>query len=448
MINKFNYVKNPKVVSTHDIDDVLNIIKNGDENLETVKAIRSLGKSNILYNDLKKTKLPTYRFNFNFEGIANNDNIIKPTGFIYLDVDKCNSLQLDNDYVYAYWKSLSNTGYSILVKVEGLNKSNFSNTYFTLGRIFNLTLDKKACKPTQQTVLSFDSNLFHNPNSSTFKAVDKKVSNAIIKKKENEGITTNDTFSESSTIRFSNINDYFVNNDVKYIYYKEEKENISQPYIPKRVGAGSRNSTMFYVLGQYALLNPSIGENYLISWAKTINQNVMHPRLSENEIQGIVKSVMKKRFEKTLNLNLNKPRRIIFNPSHKMNHKEKMKITNTLIGATKKETTKQAIYNTIEDWNFENHGKITQKKVAEASNRSIATIKRYWNDFKDYVSDLNNSMTVNTSASQPLLGINYFTIANHNKNFIKYEDLMPNLTNHDFLNFKVNTSIFDELMSA
>ncbi|AEH02124.1 BT4734/BF3469 family protein [Lacinutrix sp. 5H-3-7-4] len=430
MINKFKNVKNPVVINSIDINDILNIIKIGDSNLSIINSIRTLGKSNVLYDELKTTKLPTFRFNFRFEGKATNKNIIEPTGYIYLDVDNCNNIQLDSNYVFAFWKSISNTGYSVLVKVNNLNINNFKETYIAIGKELNINLDENAGKPSQQTVLSYDKDLYHNSDSLVFDAIDKKVSNAIIKKKGRRGITTNDTFSESSKIRFDNINDYFINDEVGYIYFKEEKENIAQPFIPKRVEAGKRNSTMFYVLGQYALLNPTAGESYLISWANTINKNVMYPRLNDNELRGIVKSVIKKRLEKTLELNLNKPRRILFNPNKKMEQKEKMNITNKLIGKAKTEATKQEIYNIIEDWNFQFLGKITQKKVSVVSNKSIATVKRYWSDFKAYISDLNSNVVKTVPSVKTMSNIYCISKSCDVEKFVSYENLFPDSTKY------------------
>jgi len=443
MINKFNNVKNPNVSSTHSIDDVLYTIKNGDDNLDIINSIRTLGKTNILYDELKTTKLPTFRFNFTFENKANNNNITQSTGFIYIDVDNCNSLQSDNSYVFASWKSLSNAGYGILVKVEGLNQLNFKDTYMSIGKELNLNIDENAGKPSQQTVLTYDANLYHNPESLIFKAINKKVSNAIIKKKERGGITMDDTFSESSKIRFDNINDYFIDNDKPYIYFNDEKEYISQPFIPRRVEDGDRNTTLFYVLGQYSLLNPSLGENYLINWANTININVMYPRLDEQEIKGIVKSVLKKRFEKTLDLNLNKARRILFNPSNKMNQNEKMKITNKLNGKAKKEVTKKEIYDIIEGWNFDFFGKITQKKVVLISSKSIATIKRYWGDFEAYVRDLNNNKVSHLSTPKKMSDIYCIYKCSDINKFVIYEDLFPDSTRNLFTKNRKKIPLFE-----
>lgn len=82
-------------------------------------------------------------------------------------------------------------------------------------------------------------------------------------------------------------------------------------------------------------------------------------------------------------------------------HKEKTKLENIISnknsGIKKSKKTNNEIYNVIEDWDFNQYGNITQKKVAELTGKSLRTIKTYWNDFKDYVETLNNDNTSDLS---------------------------------------------------
>lgn len=392
IVSKFESAKAPQVKQVLSIEEVLQIIKKGDDNLPLIKLAREYGKDSSQYDNIKTNTLPTFRFNFLFDGSASNKNITSPTGLIYLDVDGSDSIP-QSDYIFASWKSLSNTGFGILVKVDNLTITNYSDVYNQLSDLLGIGSDAGARKATQQTVLSFDSDLYHNPNSLVFHFTEiKKVSNAPILKERKGCIGTDDTFLGFNTddIRFNNIGDYFTGDyeDVEYRVF-DEKILICNPFIPRVTKEGNRNSRMFYLLSQYGLLNPNAGKPFLKSIAGTINKRML-PLLSENEIDSICDSIVRKREEGTLTMFYNEERRLLFNPKIQIPIKEKMKIVNTALGKMKSKLTEETIYIALENWDFDEYGKITQIKVAELLGKSEATVKRYWEAFKSYVVDLNN----------------------------------------------------------
>lgn len=387
-ITQYASINSPNVLKKVSIDEILRTIKNGDEYLHLIEKARAFGKRTSEYGKIKTFQLPTFRFNFMLKDYAKNDNITSPTGLIYLDADDVDTIP-DNDYVYAKWKSLSNTGYGILVRVDNLTPANHKDVYDKLSEIIGITSDAGARKAIQQTVQSYDSNLYHNPNSKVFhfKANKKKVSSIPIIK-ERECIGTKETLyiRDSSVIRFNNIDEYFLDNTSAYIVFKE-KVKICSVYIRPR-DDGNRNNIMFSQLSQLALLNPEKGDEFLLKIAWTIN-SYMNPRLSFSNYQATVKSVIKKRNENTLELKNNEERSILFNPSIKFTRQEKMQIVGKEIGNLKKDKTREIIYLTLEDWDFENNGKIKQKILAIKSGYSLCTIKRYWKEFIDYIDCLN-----------------------------------------------------------
>lgn len=392
IINQFINGKVPFIDKNVTIDSALSAIKNGDSNLQTILDIRKLGKSSPIYQETKINKIPTFRFNFTFSGKVSNETIEKPTGLIYIDVDDTTDIDLTNPYIYACWKSISETGLGILVKVKGLSLTNFKDTYRAIGDKLGIQTDLGACKATQQNVLSYDANLYQNKDSLTFQGITKKVSFTPIqeeREKRERLITVDDTFLPSDKIRFNNIDDYFEGTDGDYIVF-DEKKNLCIPYIPKRIEVGQRNRTMFGVLSQYALLNPTKEIGFLMACANEINKHFTQKYDSE-KIQSIVAGVIKKRKDGTLEPYLNKERRIIFNPDKKITKEEKQKTTAVLMGKIKTDKTQKSINDTIDDWKFQNDGKITQEKIAEKVNKSLATIKRNWSPFKELVSELNNS---------------------------------------------------------
>jgi len=392
-ITQYENIKSTRVIDILSIEEVLKIMKDGNESLPFIKMAREFGKGSSQYDMIKENNLITFRYNFIFKDSAANKNIIAPTGLIYIDVDS-DSVVPESEYVYASWKSLSNMGYGLLVKVDNLSVDNFKYVYKEVSNLIGVESDKNASKPIQQTVLSYDSNLYYNSDSITYSYVEPvKASPAINLKKERGYLSTNDTFIEqipNTKVRFNNINDYFKDTDDAYIVFREEKELVCNPFVPRKVELGKRNSILFIYFSQIVALNPSIHKTYLKLLGDSININVMKPKLLDNEINRVIKSVFYMLGNGTLKMICNQERRILFNPSIKMEFKGKMKIVNRELGEMKSEATKAIIYEVIEDWDFVQRGKITQNKVAELSTYSIATIKRYWHHFKAYIKDLND----------------------------------------------------------
>jgi hypothetical protein len=388
-VTKYGHAKDIIVQNTVSVDEILKTIKNGNEYLPLIEEARKIGKGNAEYDIIKTEKLPTFRFNFLFKDSVSNKNIIAPTGLIYLDADNIDWIPF-NKYVYASWKSLSNSGYSILVKVDGLTQDNFKEVYEELSSIIGIKTDIGARKPVQQTVLSYDSNLYNNPYSLTYIYSKKeKVSSSTTKEKKEVGIGVCDTLhrkKKSGTIRFNNINDYFPDDIHKYIVFKD-KEMICNPFIPRTIKEGSRNSILFFLLSQYALLNPNQGETFLLSIGRTILRK-MHPPLREQELKSTVRKILQGREDKTLTLHYNEARRVLFNPKLKLSHKEIMQIVNRELGNIKKELTRAIIYDALESWDSEIDGKLIQVSLAIKTRLSLTTIKRYWKEYKWLIDDL------------------------------------------------------------
>ena len=59
------------------------------------------------------------------------------------------------------------------------------------------------------------------------------------------------------------------------------------------------------------------------------------------------------------------------------------------MGRKKTKETQTAIYEIIENWDFEQLGQIKQISVIKISKFSRSKVQRHWFHFKDYVEDLN-----------------------------------------------------------
>jgi hypothetical protein len=391
-INHFKNIISPSVLGKITVDEVLHKIKYGDENLLNIKKARDYGKGHPQYDELKKTVLPTFRFNFLYKAYAKDENVIRPTGLIYIDVDNTIEI-LHSDYIYAKWRSLSNTGYGILVKVYNLTLDNFKDVYASLGIILGVKVDDGARRAIQQNVLSYDPSLYCNTDSRIYEYEhSKKASLSSIKKKK-ECIVVNEASAHQSSIKeqIDNSFEYFVgeNSNKEFLYF-EEKIKICAPFMPwNGIEIGNRNNFLFRLLSQFALLNPKFGRNYLQNKSDYFNRKI-NPNLTKTEIKSIVNSVIKKREEGSLEIYPNKERLILFNPNFELTKSEKCQIVGSVLGAKKSKETQQAIYEIIENWDFDEFGQITQKLVISISNFSRSTVQRHWPNFKDYVKDLNN----------------------------------------------------------
>ncbi|MBZ0328265.1 MAG: hypothetical protein K8F54_11710 [Altibacter sp.] len=392
-VTKYKNIKSSDVEDTLDIAEVFKIIKEGDSALNHIKYARSFNKGSEDYNSIKANLIPTFRFNFLFDRKASNKNITEPTGLIFIDVDNTDTI-LDNDFIFAKWKSISLKGYSILVKVDNLTVNNFNDTYDNISSLLKINSDIGARKPTQQTVQSYDPDIYINYDAKTYNCAEiKKVPSAIKQKKEKKCLTRNETFlpvSQNIKIRFNNIDDYFTDNNSTYIVFKEEKEKLCIPFIPRKVEEGNRNSYLFIYLSQIVALNPHINKAYVKAIADSVNLNVMHPELPESELNDIINSIFKIKESDELEMFYNKERRIIFNPKQKLPFKEKMKIVNKELGSMAADRTIEKIYVCIEEWDFQSYNKINQVKVADLMELHVSTIKRYWSNFKAFVKELND----------------------------------------------------------
>ena len=169
-VTKYKNSRSPDVSETLTIEEVFKIIKIGDSVLTHIKYARSFDKNSEDYDAIKTGIIPTFRFNFIFDKRASNNNITEPTGLIYLDIDNTEDLP-SSEFIFAKWKSLSLTGYCILVKVNNLSIDNFNDCYDKLSSLLNINSDIGARKPTQQTIQSYDPNIYVNHNSRVFNCI-------------------------------------------------------------------------------------------------------------------------------------------------------------------------------------------------------------------------------------------------------------------------------------
>jgi hypothetical protein len=387
-------------LSESSVKEALETIKTKGYYTPLISTLRLYEKGSITYDALKDHTLPTYRFNFLTKGSASNVNLGAPTGLIYLDVDRVETIE-SNSHIYAYWKSPSKTGYAVLIKVSGLTLDNFKQAYDYVGTVIGVTPDPCARKAIQQTCLSYDPNLYLNEDSTTIELScliqdNKKGIIPSIHREERKDIGGNATFFKGG-IRFNNIDEYFTGEfkDLEYRVFTE-KVSICNPMMPKDTPIGKRHSLFYTFMTQVAVLNYlKIPLKYLQALATSVNSGLDYP-MPLAEVKSIATSVFTQMKEGKLTIFYNEDRRILFNPLFKLARIEKMKIVNREIGALRSSKTENEIYRIIENWDFSLYNKITIKAVSRVIGKSQATIKRYWKSFKEFVAELNATSKNNT----------------------------------------------------
>jgi len=347
----------------------------------------TLKKDDPLYKSIKNS-LPCITFLNTFNNYVINENVVKSTGFMYLDIDNIAYIDIaKHSFVVAYWKSLSNNGYGILIKCE--STSNLQKNLQELSDLFNIQLDKNAVSKDRLNVLGYDKDIYFNPKytSYTFNE-DKMVSLSYINSFSNR-LQLNDTEKGVENIRFSNLKDLVktYNFDGEpFIDLGEDKLEYAEVFVPKNIFDGNRNKSMFVLCSQIRGLNTWISESMLFRICSTINKDKFKPELSINELSEIVRKVHAKENPMVI---LNKTKRILFNPDYTLTKFDKQSMAIKQIRAVEAIKNTGIIINCVENWDFNSLGKISQSKIAKETGFGIATIKRRSKEISKVFSILN-----------------------------------------------------------
>ena len=230
-INLYESVKKPKVKSTITTDALFEIIRSGGSNLELINKARNLGKQHVEYQDIK-TNLPAVTWSFLFEGYKKDKNIINSTGLIYYDIDVALTMNLNTDYIFAKYQSLSNVGSTIIVKVSGVTINNFSATYCAIANKLGIIdlIDSNASKRTQFNVISYDPNIFTNNESFCFSA-------ETMPEFEEPKLNTANENQKNVKWRYDNYADYCKENDTQEYEFGVPVVSL---YLPSTIKNGKR----------------------------------------------------------------------------------------------------------------------------------------------------------------------------------------------------------------
>lgn len=379
--------KNRKVLSSVSVDELYNRVVNPSEEYKyLINELRSNERKSEKYNSIKE-ELPCFSAAFKFNGYINKGNATIPTGYIYIDIDDEDNIDLNHPSVAFYCKSVSGKGYSVLVGVIGVTKDTIKQVTLSVAKELDLKLDLDAVSTDRLTVISYDINAYYNPEHTYF-----LYENGILKNPHYNTIHNIYISNEynGGKIRKNNLDEIIAktdfNGELKIDYGKNglQYTELITPF--KDVEEGHRNSTMNTICYLIKGLNPNIDKPVIKSYLESINISKFKPALSDKEINSIIDSIF--RIEK-IELKPNRYRRFLYNPDYNLSTSEKRRENLISIRNDRVEKTLTDLELFIENWDYKLNGKITQKSLSNVSGKNIKTIEKYYNKFKDKIKDKN-----------------------------------------------------------
>jgi hypothetical protein len=360
------------VNSIIDVTQWLDMIKQKSPTAEMIIRAR---QNPDMYEYIKRS-IPCVTYNFKYNGYKRDENIEHSTGILYIDIDapdfEVNNL--DKSKVFSFYHSFGGQGYAILVKVLGLTPNNFKETYQYIVEDLGLKdyVDRRAIKPSQFNVLSYDEDLFLNMNSSVFPSIPAPQSSQLIK----EEIYTKDSGANYS-IRYDNLNEIEINGN--YVVNWEGYDYI-RCFIPfTKVRKGNRNASLLSYCNNLIYLNPTIRIERATKIMNAVNERMCHEPMSEYEINQIIHSIYRYKEEGSLKPILyHKKRKIVFSPYSELSREDKLDICIKEIAQHRRDLSEQKLRDIFENWDFEKYGKITQRKVFNNFPISKKTTAKYW----------------------------------------------------------------------
>jgi len=154
---------------TMSVEDMLNRIKHQEHNkhLDVINNLRNLPTDDE-EKELKK-QLPLICWSGTFLKRTDKD-CIKHSGIICLDFDdeSFDSIMQRKEFIYAAFISPTATGVKVLVRIPE-NIKDHGDYYLSLSDYFGLdTIDEKCKNISRGCYLSFDPNMYHNPDAPIF----------------------------------------------------------------------------------------------------------------------------------------------------------------------------------------------------------------------------------------------------------------------------------------
>lgn len=406
MINRISHCTNRTITgSFQNIGEVVEFILNPPpEHLALVQHARTLERDSGEYRAIKTIRLPAITINFNFsDGYIKGANVAEPTGYLYIDIDSQTEqdLEINTAYVCAYWRSLSNTGLTLVVKVDGLTPDNFKIATQEIASVLDIPFDKRAVSIDRLTVLSYDPNAYYNDNVEIFPVAEMipvelvQDSSAV----DTEKSTHYNTINYNSigydcngyNLRFNNLDELLQMYDIVYDEHgfydlgRDTKLGYAHVFVPfKKVSEGNRENILKSITYQLVALNKDVDKRVLLKFLYSVNSGKMNPPLENNEVMETFEKVYRQL--NVIEPIINAKRRFIYDKAKKLSPTDKRKLNLKKINQDRKCKTISEIRNIMQSWDYSLNGKITINKLCEATGKNKKTIQTYYKGLKTEIS--------------------------------------------------------------
>lgn len=370
-----------------DLQEVINYIKNDSRpEVEKIKKLRTLEKGAGEFDKIKESQLPCVLWNFTTNGGRKTEDIIQSTGYIYFDIDNNLDFTFNPEYFTAHWRSVSNTGYGGIVKVSGVNQSNFKEAFKYIAELLSIPFDPKVNSINRVNILSFDPDLCYNVNAKTIDCSFLSTDDITDINTENHQPSTNfSNFNscnwngENIPIRYDNLEEkksqISINYDERGVCdLKDNKLLYSRAIIPQNINDGRRNTILSNLGIMIIALNPELPDGGFIEFIRKVNQICCRPPMSESNIMSICRTILDKR-EKWLP-QPNQKKRFFFDPSMELTTRQKQRLARIYINKYTGELKKQSIIDSFAGLLSEGR-KFKIKDIQTETKASPTTIAKY-----------------------------------------------------------------------
>lgn len=384
----FCYIENVKqreiIYRFKSLEELVNYVRSSDrEEYESIKEARKHGRGTEEYRVIKTNEIPCTAINFNYkDGYINGNNVSSSTGYMYIDIDEEFDVgDVDINCVAAYWKSLSNQGYSLVVKVEGLSVANLKESYRYVASTLDIPYDPQAVSIDRLTLLSYDPEAYYNAEAGTFMLSELENPRDSEIKSILHGYNCN-----GENLRFNNLGEMVSNLGIEIKFDKDgifdlttvlgKKLIYGESFLPKgKICKGSREKHLSMFANQFIALNRDMSKALLKKVIKNANKKKMSPPLSNIEVDEIFNKKYKNRHN--LKIIPNRTRRFLYEEG--MGATKKRSKTMKRINTERSQSVKSKIESVLLNWDFGEQGKITIAKVKELSGCAMSTVEKYLN---------------------------------------------------------------------
>lgn len=176
MVTAYKNIGSTKKTYLLNVEEAIDkIIYPGEKMIFKIEIIRS-EKDKKKRDKLKKNMLPVISWSGIFAE-RSNSAFIKPSGYLYIDIDKPNVKKSDVfklSAVKAVWNSCSLRGLGCIVRVEGINSKNYRPTYLQVKEYFKNNGIEIDHLPdiSRANYISYDSNVLIREEPSIIDSVD------------------------------------------------------------------------------------------------------------------------------------------------------------------------------------------------------------------------------------------------------------------------------------